>query len=688
MSVPWGATPLVYDDTPENKRIEELSRKFDPNNFKADNFDASVQVTIPNEFMKLASKNICITAGIEVDRVAPVWISKTNEMADVLIVPSVHAASTFVNTKYQTQTGEAIELNKPVHVVPDWINTAVFNTNPVQQDDRFVYPSKFNFIAMGLGLDRGEGHDRKNFHQLIRWFCEQFKDNEDVGLVLKLSMVNNSSIDFRNVAGRIQSIKAQAGCGQFPRIHLIHGRLSNEELAALFKSKSIHAFLTLTHGEGYGLPILEAAACGLPVVATDWSGHLDFLTKDGKKLFVPISCEINDIAQESVWKDVYEPGSKWAWPIEKDAKVKMAKVVVSYEKPKQWATELAEVVGKNFGEKAENDFVVLFEKLLSGEVVKPTQITQSNTNSSNQFVSSIENLKFRQAVSGKKTLLFTMPQSAGDVFVSTGTIASLRKKFPDHFIKFATTPQFFSILVGNKDIDEVIPFEDWMMNVLVDEFVFDDVFTPNLDIQLTTSNWIHGGKGRRLAEEIASRCDVELGTPTIKTVKPLKAAQLPEKYIAFHPAAASGKWSARGYHKWAEVMKLINHDIPIVQIGMPDEPLVEGVDIDFRGKHVGYNQFAWLVKNSSGLLGVDTFSMHLADWFDVPMLTIFGSTYSTKTGPVNRSKSLQILIDTPDRNWCSKACYKDQCFIDNSNPCVNKITPEQIAEQFAKIISQ
>ena len=57
----------------------------------------------------------------------------------------------------------------------------------------------------------------------------------------------------------------------------MQGDLSESEVHSLYTNPSIKCYVTTTHGEGYGLPIFEAAYSGLPIVATDWSGHLDFL---------------------------------------------------------------------------------------------------------------------------------------------------------------------------------------------------------------------------------------------------------------------------------------------------------------------------------------------------------------------------------------------------------------------------
>ncbi len=375
MSVPWGVTPLIYDDTPEQRRIRELAGKFNPN--APLDYDVSVQVTIPNEFMKLGRKNVCVTAGIETNRVAALWQQKCNEVADVVVVPSVHSARSFTTSIYGSEKGpNQLLLRKPLYILPEWVDTETFNPDPADVGIGHLgledMPD-FNFIAVGLGLDKADGEDRKNFALLIKWFCEQFKGNQNVGLVLKVSMVNASPVDFKNVRGRIQFIKQQAGCGEFPRIKLIHGRLSDLELAALYKHPKVKAFITTTHGEGYGLPVIEAASCGLPVIATNWSGHLDFLKIDGKNRFVPIEAPLAAIPAGCVWKDVLEEGSMWANPTEADTKLKMAKVVLSYDKPKEWATELArwipEHINKNLGAAWAEDVY----KLTCDEPVKLTK---------------------------------------------------------------------------------------------------------------------------------------------------------------------------------------------------------------------------------------------------------------------------------------------------------------------------
>ena len=58
------------------------------------------------------------------------------------------------------------------------------------------------------------------------------------------------------------------------------------------------------------MPILEAAACGLPVVATNWSSYKDFMIGDGFDL--KVKYDLIDVSQKRVDNNIFMPGSKWA----------------------------------------------------------------------------------------------------------------------------------------------------------------------------------------------------------------------------------------------------------------------------------------------------------------------------------------------------------------------------------------
>ena len=115
--------------------------------------------------------------------------------------------------------------------------------------------------------------------------------------------------------------------------------MTNAEVASIYRHPKIKALVSLTRGEGYGLPILEAAASDMPVVATNWSGHLDFMRK-GR--FVAVDYTMQTIDPTRVDDQIFMTNARWAEPSEKDAKKRLRKLYESYQTPKGWAIELGE----------------------------------------------------------------------------------------------------------------------------------------------------------------------------------------------------------------------------------------------------------------------------------------------------------------------------------------------------------
>jgi hypothetical protein len=115
LNIPWGNTGWIFEDNEERDWIDNIVQKTTVYNNQKDrplHYDVSLQITIPNEWKKLARFNIGYTAGIETNMVAPQWIELGDQM-DHIIVVSNHSKNTYANTKIniQHQNGTLIEEN-------------------------------------------------------------------------------------------------------------------------------------------------------------------------------------------------------------------------------------------------------------------------------------------------------------------------------------------------------------------------------------------------------------------------------------------------------------------------------------------------------------------------------------------------------------------------------------------------
>ena len=315
----WGATSWVTDISEEREWIDDAIEKTIGFIQQGGKFDASLQVTVPNEFELMAPLNIGYTAGIETTKVAPHWLQQSNETVNKIIVVSSHSKNVFQNTVYRAKneaTNE--EFDYTLQVPVDVVNypTKHYKNQPELQMD---LDYDFNFLLIS------QYGPRKNIANTIKWFLSEFRDDE-VGLVVKTNMSKNSRMD--RIATETKFRKILEDANDDPnrkcKLYLLHGDMTDEEIHSLYVHPKMKAFVSLPHGEGFGLPLFEAAYSEMPVVTVGWSGQLDFLVDDeGKEKFYNVSFDINNIQKEAVWEGVLQADSKWAYARENSAKKQM-----------------------------------------------------------------------------------------------------------------------------------------------------------------------------------------------------------------------------------------------------------------------------------------------------------------------------------------------------------------------------
>ena len=294
---PWGKCSWILD--PENSIIQEIMKR--TVNDENQPFDISFQVQLPNEWNPfLAKQNIGVTAAVETNTCNPDWVECCNRM-DKVIVPSTFTKKVLVNTGADENNIEVIHESYP--------ETFDLDDNIEVLEFLDEIETKKNFLILGQITGGNVFSDRKNLFNTIKAFVEAYKDNKDVGLIFKTNLGRNTKIDKTKTISLVKSLVKEAGKGVFPKVHILHGELSEKQLKYLYSHEKVSYLLTATRGEGFGLPILEAASQGLPVIATNWSGHLDFMSLGS---FTKLPFKLTEIHETRVDNKIFMKETKWA----------------------------------------------------------------------------------------------------------------------------------------------------------------------------------------------------------------------------------------------------------------------------------------------------------------------------------------------------------------------------------------
>ena len=279
--------------------------------------DVWFQITIPNEFQQVGKVNIGVTAGIETTVCDPSWIEGCNRM-NATFVSSVHARTVLQSTSFKKNDAPGVEirLEKPVEVLFEGVDLNKYffiNDQDLPETDLVLdldeIKEDFCFLYVGHWLQGDLGEDRKNTGKMIEVFLNTFKDKKTKpALVLKTSHATSCIMDRDDTLKKIESVRNSFGTENLSNIYLLHGDLDDEDMNHLYNHPKMKASLSFTKGEGYGRPLAEFCLTKKPMIASGWSGQLDFLSREFSVLLPgsltpvhPSAQSANLILPESLW---------------------------------------------------------------------------------------------------------------------------------------------------------------------------------------------------------------------------------------------------------------------------------------------------------------------------------------------------------------------------------------------------
>lgn len=334
VSTRWGSTPMdqlnpdnEFDNWVINNIVTQITQQ--P--------DVYVQMTVPNEFQTIGKINIGVTAGIETTIIPKDWVDGCNRM-DLVITTSQHSKAGITGTAWTERNKDTQQIvaehrvSKPVEVLfegADYKQTdGLSKLDNIEED--------FCFLFVGHWLQGNLYHDRKDVGGMIQTFLSAFSraKGKKPALILKTSSANFSIRDREEILKKVNDVASKVNSDL--SIYLLHGDLSPGDMWKLYNHPKVKASLSFTHGEGFGRPLLEFSLTGKPVIASNWSGHVDFLTNEGSVL---LKGDLKSV-DPSAANQFLLSDSQWFYVNYSDAALKLIDVHNNYDRYLSASTKL------------------------------------------------------------------------------------------------------------------------------------------------------------------------------------------------------------------------------------------------------------------------------------------------------------------------------------------------------------
>lgn len=244
------------------KRIQEhLSKKYDPENAITLHFVllASDQVhTHCETFPSLSGREVLYITGNHT--VEPENVRKLTESFEMILAPSEHVLKPYRDAGLGSRFGG---------VVPHGIDPEIYSIKA----QPFHYPTRkqFKFLQTSFPWIYEKGFDLT-----IRAFCRAFSCRDDVSLILRIPRMKEWKEHGTFYSQLEGLVKEALSNPKAPEILLIMEDVKPSHRGGLYTGAD--CYVHPLRAEGFGMTILEAMACGLPVIATSWSGPADFLS--------------------------------------------------------------------------------------------------------------------------------------------------------------------------------------------------------------------------------------------------------------------------------------------------------------------------------------------------------------------------------------------------------------------------
>lgn len=405
--------------------------------------------------------------------------------------------------------------------------------------------------------------------------------------------------------------------------------------------------LVVAGREGFGLPILEARACGCHLILPDYSApaSMDYA---GAQVYRVKHYQIDHTS-----RDILD--------MQPDPDELTAQMIEAWELLHDRRPEPLDRSDLHWDTLARQLLVLILER---GRCLHLQHISEARA------------VLEDKRIHVRNEILVTMPEAHGDVLLLTATLDGLRRKYPDQIITVATGEPYRRLLDGCPSVDMVITYNPYLHdNYMELHRQYQAVYTPHFETQ-RAANWVHGGDCLCLAEVYAAHCGVDLGRYYVNA----DDSYGPDgAYLTLHTGSGNGNQSARAYDHWQEVVNLLESDEripPVYLVGERDDLAIKAA-YDERGR-TSLPQLMGLLGKAVLHVGIDSFPMHAAAIRGTRSVILWGNTWPHATGPEPRLRESMIALTPDDYSPCVRPCHCLECYMGDN--CINRIQPQSVYE--------
>ena len=295
--IPQNAVTLLTD-----KEIEMIK--------KPDKGEVNLIITSPVYWKRyLTAKRNWAFLVFEGNKIPKSYLTECmNPDIEYIFVPSHHTREAIVNTcnsigGVENSFGNLVD---KVKIIPHGVNLDLFY--PKEK------PDKFTFLC-----NKGWRHleDRGGIQYAVRAYLEEFTNQDNINLIIKI----NPAYGIPDVNKLINEI-APKDKKDFPPMQINADNINYNKLVDLYNKA--HVLVAPSRADAFNIPGIEAMACGLPIITTNFGGQSDYCNDNN-------SWVIGGDLTEVTWELLYE-GVSWITPSIPELRKAMREAYFQWEK--------------------------------------------------------------------------------------------------------------------------------------------------------------------------------------------------------------------------------------------------------------------------------------------------------------------------------------------------------------------